>query len=696
MAATVIQMPTREAGETPRILLGDGAMPVSADEAKYCADRKRVATWRSQCLDRQQWRRDSAKAIEYWDGNQFDSYTAALYRERGIPLIAHNCIKRWINSVVGMQERNLTDGLVKLEDSNFQALELALGQELKEAERMTRTDRACLDALDTMIKGGIGWVEVGTNDDPFEYPDRVEIMPWREMYWDRSAVKADLSDSNWFRRARFYSRDDLMLWFSQDWQQQIIEKAGTESDTVSWFEPERLERDERWWRDPNRWSSYGQPNDAVALSENRYRVWVQGYVVDTPGGPQVFDPQNPDHMAAYQAGFVQPRAATYRRVRQSFWLGPHCLVDRWNPVPNHEVGWVPFICYIEDQTGSPYGLIRDMIALQDEINATKAKAHWSLDSTTIIADDDRIMNWDDAREAVNRRDGAIQLNPAARNGYFELDRHAGMTEQQYKMHTDAVNKIGYVHGLDDPFAGSPNTKDQSGVALQTLAAQSINCLGKPIAHYSEARRKVLDLLLTQRIARIGGAPHPMRYKDRDGTAKTVVVNVPVQLADGSQSFLSLPELKRQVVLDETPSTPTYRAQQFKQIVETLRAMPPEAQAILLPAMFEMSDLPSRDVYADMARQMLGLAGPKNEAEALEAQRKAELAARGEEATVALAEAKAASEGAKAEETVSKIDERLAKIEKMLAERDAIRQDIEHQDIALAGGGPDKLEGVLRW
>ncbi len=698
MSATVIQMPGARNGDAsriaqPRIRLGDGMMPVSAADARYAADRNRIATWRARAFERQQWRRDTAKAHEYWDGNQFDSMTAYLYESRGIPMIAHNCIKRWVNSVVGTLERNLTDGVVRLEDNAMEALELALSQELKEAERMTHADRACLDAADSMVKGGIGWVEVGTVDDPFQYPDAVSSIPWREMYWDRvnGDTRADLNGSIWFERRRYFEREDLLVRFTDPEQRRIIETCGTSGDQVAWFEPELMLRNEQAWRDPNRWTQFAPTDSSVTLSEYRYRVWVEGYVVDTPGGPQIFDPEDADHMAAFQMGLVEPRAATYRRIRQSYWLGPHCLYDAWCKVPNQEVGWIPFICYQEDKTGAPYGLVRDMISLQDEINATKAKAHWSLDSSTLVADSDRVLDWDDAREALNRRDGAIALNPAVRNGHFQIDRHEGLTAQQLEMHRDAVATIGYVHGLEGPIAAGRDP-GQSGVSQQVQIEQSMTCIGKPMAHYSEARRKTLDLLLAQRIARMGVNPQQMRYRDKQGAQRSVAVNVPTP--DGG--FLSLTELKRKVVLDDVPSTPTFRQQQFREIVDTLRAMPPQAQMMLLPAMFEMSTLPNREVYADMARQMLGQAQPKTPEEAAAMQREQALQQRAQDAEVELAEAKARSEAAKSEHTLNTINEVLARVEKLVAETAAIRQDMDAQAIALAQGGPDKTEALLRW
>lgn len=708
MSASALILPP----DRNQVYLGYSAIPCAPGEEKYVADREKIARWRQTQTVGQQWRRDSARAIEYWDGNQFDEQLAAKFKERGLPIIVHNCIKRWINSVVGMMERNQTDGIVRIDDERYTSLEKALTQMLKQAERMTKADRACLDAADIAFKGGIGWVEVGTNSDPFDYPDRVEMMPWRELSWDYSALKPTLTDAEWFRRTRNYKRSSLIAAMPQ--LETTIMLAGTENDIVSWYEPERLERDQNTFRDPTRWTTWGKRDDDVTLVEFRYRVWVTGYVVQTKGGPVIFDETNQNHMQAYYQGLVNPQPATYRRVRQSFWLGPHCLVDRWNPSPGNEIGWVPIICYMEDQTGAPYGLVRDMITLQDEINATKGKMHWSMDSTTIIGDHDRVMDWDDTREAVNRRDGVIVLNGAKPKGRFELDRHQGITQFQLEAYQDAVQKIGYVHGLEAPVAGG-RAAGQSGISQQVQVDQSVTCIGKPMAAYKEARRKVLDLLLNQQIERMGRDPQELSYEDHDGTSKKVQINVPVQLEDGSTELLTLTAIKRVVALDDTPSTPTYRSQQFLQIVDTLRSMPEEAQKLLIPAMFEMSDLPNRQQYADMARKMLGLGGNKTPEEQQQEDQQAQMKEAMGQAMLSEAQGKARQANAGADEKSAKAHateiETQSALAKILQEVQAIaaKTELTHaqtqqliQDIALeraafaANPTPDKTEAIIRW
>lgn len=677
------------------------------DEQPFAADMGKVLGWREQALRRNQWRKDSLKAIEYADGNQFDWELREKYREEQLPLLYENCIRRWVSTTVGQVAQNMTDGIVRVEDNRYEHFGDAMSAALKEAERMSRTDMACVRAWDHSVKAGIGWIEVGDPIDPFQYDHRVELLPWREMWWDMTDRTPDLRYAEWFRRIKFARRNDLIRAFPA--YADFIRGAGIAND-VPFDEIERYERNELWQRDSSQWSQPDDP-DMVSANEFRYRVWVNGYVMRTPAGVQIFDENDPQHLALYQQGLVDPQPTRYRRVRQAYWIGSRCIYDNWLQLANNEIGWVPFIYALEDRTGVPYGMVRDMIALQDEINTRKAKAAVSIDSATLIGDQDRVVDWNQARIAVNRRRGVIMLDPNRPNGRFEVDRHQGITAEHLTMYESAKASIGYVHGLDAPFAGTPSTPGQSGVAINGLVQQSQQALGLPISNFHESRFRVLTLLLDRITKAIGDQPTQLRYKRKsDGAYRTIAVNVPVQLDDGSTEIMSPQTVRRTLVLDETPSTATYRHQQFLTIVDTLRAMPPEAQQMLLPAMFELSDLPNRQMYADMARKQLGIGEPKNAQEAQQAAAEQQQKAQAERLAQMAAEVKVAREKAEADlrtAQAAKVSADTAKlqvdaskisaeVEKIRAETAAIEQDMHDQAAALAAGPPDKSQAIYRW
>ena len=57
-----------------------------------------------------------------------------------------------------------------------------------------------------------------------------------------------------------------------------------------------------------------------------------------------------------------------------------------------------------------------------------------------------------------------------------------------------------------------------------------------------------------------------------------------------------------VVLEDIPATPSFRAQQLQAFTQIVSAAPPQYQAVLYPAMLELSDVPNRHELADQLRK----------------------------------------------------------------------------------------------
>ncbi len=576
-----------------------------------------------------------------------------------------------------MQEKSLTDWILRVEDNDLQPVADAMGYKLKEAERETHADRACLDAFASQVKAGLGWVEVGNESDPFGYPYRIDEVPWKELAWDQRARKPSLKDAQYIRRQRFYRKDDVMAAFPG--QEFPITVAGTSEDFMVWAEPEQLLREHANIRDLSRYDSERQDRrrDTVAVEEVWYRVKVPGYVFWMPDGtPKIFDENNQAHLMAYNRGLIEPKAKRLTKMRQGFWIGPHCLADRWSTLPHNEFPYVPFFAHQEARTGVPYGLIRVMRPLQDEVNTRRAKMMANLNSVRVLADDDAVADHDKARADVARRNAYIMLNANRRNSDgFRIDKNQELNAQQWEVYQDAVAKIQETSGIKDSLLGGVDKGANSGVAIQQLIDQSLTTLGKINANYREARNQVGTLLLAHVVSDMAKKRDiELAYQDKQGAAKSVVVNAPA-IDDAGYEYLKndITRIKMKVVLDEVPSSPTYRAQQFQEIMRVLQSMPENVQQLMIPVMVEASELPNRKEVAKMLREQLGISEPTTDEEAQKQQ-------------IAKQQADAMQQ-AEMQAMQGKADQESAKAAKLEAETAEIRQDMEAQAITFAAGPP---------
>ena len=123
------------------------------------------------------------------------------------------------------------------------------------------------------------------------------------------------------------------------------------------------------------------------------------------------------------------------KVRLAWFCGPHLLSDEPTPYRHHHFPYVPFFGFREDRTGVPYGMIRGMIFLQDEVNARISKMQWLLSARSTIRTDGIVLQDDEEfRQMVGRPDADIILDPAVSSqpgARFDIERNFELNRQQF-------------------------------------------------------------------------------------------------------------------------------------------------------------------------------------------------------------------------------------------------------------------------
>jgi len=110
--------------------------------------------------DQPKWRADSDTDCDYYDGAQTSAEVIERLKMAGIPPQDSNLIKPTINAVLGLEARSRTDYRVTADDESQAEIAEGLSAKIKEAETESRADRAMSDAYSSMIRAGIGWVEI--------------------------------------------------------------------------------------------------------------------------------------------------------------------------------------------------------------------------------------------------------------------------------------------------------------------------------------------------------------------------------------------------------------------------------------------------------------------------------------------------------------------------------------------------------
>jgi hypothetical protein len=352
-------------------------------------------------------------------------------------------------------------------------------------------------------------------------------------------------------------------------------------------------------------------NRRVALSEIWYATYVRGLVLNLGTRTVEFDKSNPIHMAAIGSGQFKPTPAIYRKLRAGIWFGPHLLHD-YDPGTNR-MPYVPFWGFREDLTGVPYGLIRSMMPLQDEVNARRRKLMWLLSSKRVEIDadalDQRYNDFQTVMDEISRPDSMIIRSPSRTHADgIKVESDLGLSQQQFEVLQDAKSGIQEAAGIYNTVLGKSDSGASSGVAMNTLVEQSSNTLGEINDNFKFSRQQVGERLLTLIRQDMTGRQIDVVAGESDARRKVISLNVPKtdDLTGVQYAHNDVDKANVKVALEDIPSTPAYRQQQMLTLGETIKALPPAAQAAMIPFYIEATDLPKRHKMADLARKAMGL------------------------------------------------------------------------------------------
>ncbi len=611
--------------------------PASADLGQTLTLRE-YADIIDQAIDQPPWRGQADIEADYVDGNQLDSKLLQRLKAIGIPPAKENIIGPAIAAVCGYEAKTRTDWRVTPDgDPGGQDVADALNYRINQAERLSKADDAMSEAFRPQASVGLGWVEVARSSDPFAHPYRCRAVHRNEIFWDMRAREKDLSDAAWLLRERFIKKQQVAAAFPT--HKDLIAQADAASGMggyggyvveggVSTGLQAGMDTSRAWTTREQAW--YREESDEVCLVELWYRRWVSTVVLKMRGGRVVeFDMANPNHQAAVAGGHGILERATVARVRRSYWMGPHCLYDSGSPYPHRHFPYVPFWGYREDMTGIPFGLVRDMIFPQDNLNSTIAKLRWGMAATRTERTKGAVaMSDEQFRRQIARPDADIILDAehfrANQGARFEVKRDFQLNNQQFQLMADSRAALERVSGVTAAMQGRQGTA-RSGLQEQTQLEQSQVSIADLMDNFKEARTQVGELLMALIIEDMGSDEQTIVIEgDTLNPPRTVLINHPEVDPETGMPYLSndVQRTRLMVALEDVPTSSSFRAQQLNALSESAKAMPPDLQKVVLPFLIDLMDLPRKKQVVEAIR--MAQAGGQADPEAIREQVKHEL------------------------------------------------------------------------
>jgi hypothetical protein len=621
--------------------------------------------------DQPKWRLNADEDCDYYDGSQMSAAVIQKLKDAGIPPQDSNLIKPNINAVLGLEARSRTDYKVTSDDEQQAEIAEALSAKIKEIETESRADRAMSDAYSSMMRAGLGWVEVSREFDPLRYPYRVRECHRNDIYWDWTAREPDLSDARYLRRDKWVDRMQAISMFPE--QTDLIQASWSGWNTLDVYDGSdsnmaRAYEVEQAWGNSQE-DFLNRSSGMVRLSELWYRHHEQAPVLMLPTGTAIeYNEQNPLHEQAIAQGLVQVQKALLPRVRVSIWLGPHKLMDVPTPLPHGNFPYVPFWCFRKDRSRTPYGLIRDMRGPQDQIIDLDILLYEVLNSKRVEVDNDALdlsqNTYQEVAQNISSPRSLTVLNSQRRNANgFKVTTDNALAAQVFQLVQERKRRIEEVSGIYRAMLGA-STEASSGVAINNLVEQGSTVLAEPNDNFRYARRIVGQQLLAFAVSDMIGKPMQVSVK-QGSVQKVIYLNREVMTPQGPTVQNDLATAQIKVVLEDIPSTPSFRAQQLQAFSQMVQAAPPAYQAVMYPAMLELSDVPNRHELADQLRKVGNVPGKMTPAQ--EAQQ-AQMAQMQQQLQMQIVQLNMSKEQA----TVAKLQ---AEVEKLKADIEARQQEL---------------------
>lgn len=426
-------------------------------------------------------RREAETARDYVDGKQYTAAELADLAERGQPPIVDNRIRPKVNYLLGMEKRGRTDPKAwPRTPADEQAANAAT-----DAIRFVCDDNLFEDSasavLENMLVEGFGGVDVTVERIDGQDTPRIKIehFPWDRLFADPHSGRADFSDAKFVGGVLWMDEDAVRERWpeSDDAIAGSYEMAGSAGDTYD-------DKPSEMWADPKR--------KRVQVIQLHWTEGADWWVATFTGGGFLDKPA--------RSPYVDERG----RSECSLIL---------------QSGYV-------DRERRRYGIVRDMIGPQDEVNKRRSKALHLLSVRQVVAEQGAVTDVDAARQQLSRPDGYVEITPGMK---FEVQENGDLTQGQFALLQEAKQSL---EGIG-PNAYLQGKQSQAASGRAIMASQqggAIEADGAIMDRFHQFKRRVYRVVWN-RVKQFWTAETWVRVTDDERNVRFVGLNKPVSMGD---------------------------------------------------------------------------------------------------------------------------------------------------------------------
>lgn len=555
-------------------------------------------------------RRASERDRDYYDNIQLTAAEEAALKARGQPPVIDNRIKTKIDYLVGMEKQQRIDPRALPRTPMHEDDADGASQALKYVADAEDYDSKRSGIWKNLLVEGCGGISVAVEPGhDGEWNIVLRRWAWDRMFWDPHSCEPDFSDAGYLGGVIWMDHRDALAQYPD--AQDILDLT---------------------MNDPAASDTYDdKPKFSLWADKKRKRVRIC----------QIWIRHGKEwHFAEFtKGGILKSGPSPYR-----------------NEKGESDCEMIFQSAYVNRENGR-YGLVREMISLQDSINKRSSKSLHLLNTRQVFHEAGAVPDIEKFRREVARPDGTPMVNPGALvNGQVKVESNLELAASHFQILQDNKNSI----DLKGPNATMMGDKAQgsasaSGRAIIASQQGGMTQLGDLMDHLRHLDKRVFRAIWN-RIRQFWTGQKWVRVTDDENNVRWVGVNVdPMQIQMALQqnpqmaqkiagAVRSVAELDCDIIIDEVPDQTVPQLEQFQTLAE-------------LKKFDQNGEIPFRAIVQAMPNlkdrgKLLEMMDEQQKANAARMQAQEELQMRGANAKVIETEASATLKGAQAQKALA--------------------------------------------
>jgi len=431
-----------------------------------------------------------ARDERFYDGHQFSDEEKAIYEERNQQPRTYNEIKPAVDWVIGSERRARSDWNVLPRTQDDVEPAILKTKLIKYIDDINKARWQRSKAFEDCVKTGEGWtrISVEPNDDG-ELMVQINYENWQNILVDGQSVQEDLSDSRYLWSSKIVDLETLQQWFPKQ-KDEIERDAGEYQDLDEDMKSDQLGDDVQDIYKNQQWQPSGSSNAEVNITRSgsmsitggyysstrqAVRVWEMWYkktervtIMSNAGGltGQIFDSNSQKHQAALEDG-ADKRETVREQMYMAIYTATTVLFHGKSIYKHNRFPFIRRLAFTDKTTKSPYGLIRQIIDPQSDLNQRRNHALWLMATRQIIAEEGAVEDKNEAIKQVAKVNGYIEVKGKK---MFEIRDNVEMAAPHVQMAEMDSAYVKQISGVTSENRGQ-SSNAMSGIAIQSLQEQ---------------------------------------------------------------------------------------------------------------------------------------------------------------------------------------------------------------------------------